>query len=68
MIVRLSVSDLMKVYINNVPSRRHDGIKTCFFFSKRQTETVSRPESETENKNWKTTVFGPPTMTRKFQG
>lgn len=68
MIVCLSASDLMNVYINNVPFKSHDDIKTSFFFFFRQTENVSGPESEKENKNWKNTVFGPPTMTRKFQG
>lgn len=38
------------------------------FFFLWQTENVSGPGSEKENKNWKNTVFGPPTMTRKFQG
>lgn len=68
MIVCLSASDLMNVYINNVPFKSRDDIKTSFFFFFRQTENVSGPESEKENKNWKNTVFGPPTTTRKFQG
>lgn len=46
MIVCLSASDLMNVYINNVPFKSHDDIKTSFFFFLRQTENVSGPESE----------------------
>lgn len=68
MIVCLSASDLMNVYINNVPFKSRDDIKTSFFFFLRQTENVGGPESEKENKNWKNTVFGPPTTTSKFQG
>lgn len=36
----------MNVYINNVPFKSRDDIKTSFFFFLRQTENVRGPESE----------------------
>lgn len=69
MIVCLSASDLMNVYINNVPFKSRDDIKTSFFFffyGKRKMSADQKVKKE--NKNWKNTVFGPPTTTRKFQG
>lgn len=68
MIVCLSASDLMNVYINNVPFKSRDDIKTSFFFFYGKRKMSADQKVKKENKNWKNTVFGPPTTTSKFQG
>lgn len=58
----------MNVYINNVPFKSRDDIKTSFFFFYGKRKMSADQKVKKENKNWKNTVFGPPTTTRKFQG